>query len=316
MGIRGLAWIAAAALFAGAAPDAVAGPAEDGQQALRAGVALLQDPGGPKYDEAIPLLRQAYELTKSWRILGNLGLCLTKLERIGEAAAIYQRFLADGGSEIDQAERAQIEREIASIRQQAATMALTVSAQKPLRIRDERVKPNGQRVVNTYDAPETNIVLDVMPGEHVFFALQGSKEPRWAIALQPGQKVSHEFGPADAGESELPTRSSTPIIVAGTITAGLAAATAITGVMALRKRDDFDAINGRPGHGEQELLAAHDEADHLGLISSMLFGTALVSAGITTWLVLRPTKPASGAIGSASPWVGPNAFGLSIRGQL
>jgi hypothetical protein len=314
MGTRGFAWIAAAALFA--APDALAGPTEDGQEALRAGVALLQDPGGPKYEEALPHFRQAYELTKSWKVLGNLGLCLTKVERIGEAATIYQRYLADGGSEIDQAERAQIEREIASLRQQAATVSLAAPTQKPLRIRDERVKPNGQRVVNTYDALEANLVLDVMPGEHVFFALQGNNEPRWAIALQPGQKVSHEFSPADAGESELPARSSTPIIVAGTITAGLAAATAVTGVMALRKRDDFDAINGRPGHDEQELLAAHDDATHFGLISSMLLGTTLVSAGITTWLVLRPTKPAGGAIGSASPWVGPNAFGLSIRGQL
>jgi hypothetical protein len=170
--------------------------------------------------------------------------------------------------------------------------------------------------VNGYEAAETSLVVDVAPGEHTFFVSYGNREVGWPIVLQPGQKTSHEFGPADAIESCLPTRSSAPIIVAGTVTVGLAAATAIAGVLALQKRDDFNAINGQPGHGEQELLAARDEATRLGLISSMLFGTTLVSAGITTWLVLRPTKPAAPSVGSASPWVGPNAFGVSIRGNL
>ena len=43
----------------------------EGRKAFSAGVILLQDPDGAKYDEALVQFKRAYELVGSWKVLGN-----------------------------------------------------------------------------------------------------------------------------------------------------------------------------------------------------------------------------------------------------
>src|SRR6266481_4578482 len=50
-----------------------------------AGVNLLRDPDGARYEEAYREFKAAYAASPSYKILGNLGLCAMKLERDGEA---------------------------------------------------------------------------------------------------------------------------------------------------------------------------------------------------------------------------------------
>src|SRR4051812_8414633 len=52
-----------------------------------AGVNLLKDPEGPRYEEAYREFKAAYAASPSYKILGNLGLCAMKLERDEEAIA-------------------------------------------------------------------------------------------------------------------------------------------------------------------------------------------------------------------------------------
>ncbi len=56
-----------------------------------AGVNLLQDPDGARYEEAYREFKAAYAESPSWKILGNLGLASMKLERDGEAIEAYQK---------------------------------------------------------------------------------------------------------------------------------------------------------------------------------------------------------------------------------
>jgi len=55
------------------AGGAASAPAEEGKRAFAVGVALLQDPEGAKYEEAAAQFHRAYELTKSWKVLGTSG---------------------------------------------------------------------------------------------------------------------------------------------------------------------------------------------------------------------------------------------------
>jgi tetratricopeptide (TPR) repeat protein len=76
---------------------------EEARQHFKAGVNLLNDPDGPRYEEAYREFKAAYASSPSYKILGNLGLCAMKLERDGEAIEYYDRYLQEGGKEIDQA---------------------------------------------------------------------------------------------------------------------------------------------------------------------------------------------------------------------
>src|SRR5262245_18752054 len=68
---------------------------------FRAGVNFLQDPDGARYEEAYREFKTAYADSPSWKILGNLGLAAMKLERDGEAIEAYQKYLSEGGTQVD-----------------------------------------------------------------------------------------------------------------------------------------------------------------------------------------------------------------------
>ena len=64
---------------------------EEARLHFNAGVAYLQDPEGERYEEAYAEFKKSYELSKSPKVLGNVGLCAMMLERDGEAIDAYTR---------------------------------------------------------------------------------------------------------------------------------------------------------------------------------------------------------------------------------
>ena len=104
------------------AEDAASDPA---RQQFRAGIAYLEDPEGARYEDAYAAFKKAYELSKSPKVLGNIGLCAMKLERDGEAIEAYQRYLKEV-PDIDPDERAQIEGDLPTLVASAARVAITL----------------------------------------------------------------------------------------------------------------------------------------------------------------------------------------------
>jgi hypothetical protein len=305
---------------------------DPGRQTFSAGVRLLQDPDGARYDDALPLFRKAYELTGSWKVLGNLGLCYMKLERYGEAIATYERYLAEGKGDIDPDERAQVTADLRAMQAQKVTLHLRLEGGGSAQLRDERRRPSGTVLVNSYTlAGSTTLVI--APGEHDFTASAAGRRQAWSIKLEPGSEVAHTFDlrpgasstpspKAPPGERSAPprspSRSRVPAYVAGGVTVLLAGGTAVTGLMMLDRRSHYQAINGQPGHDRAELQSARDDATQLGLISSGLFGATLAGAGVTTWLFLAP--PSGGQTERAGLWIGPwtdgRRAGLVAEGAL
>src|SRR3954464_13556123 len=106
----------AAALFASLTGGALAEPvaraegeavSDKARAHFDAGVSLLLDPDGARYEDAYREFQVAYAASKSPRILGNLGFCAMKLERDSEAIDAYTRYL-DEAPEVDAVEREQI----------------------------------------------------------------------------------------------------------------------------------------------------------------------------------------------------------------
>jgi hypothetical protein len=308
-----------------------AGAEEDpGRQTFSAGVRLLQDPDGARYDDALPLFRKAYELTGSWKVLGNLGLCYMKLERYGEAIATYEQYLAEGKGDIDPDERTQVTADLRTMHAQRVTLHLRLNGISSAQLRDERRRPSGSVLLNTYTLSESTTLV-IAPGDHVFTVSAAGKQQAWSVKLEPASEVAHTFdlGPgaaASTGKARPSERSSTsrpsrvPAYVAGGVTVLLAGGTAVTGMMMLDKRSHFQAINGQPGRDRAELEDAHNAAAELGLISSVLFGATLVGAGVTTWFFVSPpggarTEQARPALWIA-PWTDGRRAGFVAEGAL
>ncbi len=114
---------------------------------IAAGVNLLKDPDGPRYEEAYREFRAAYAASPSYKILGNLGLCAMKLERDEEAIQAYEKYIA-WGKELDPSELAQVKTDLDTLK--AGVAYLTVTSDPPgAKIVDVRLPVRGERVMNT-----------------------------------------------------------------------------------------------------------------------------------------------------------------------
>src|SRR5579859_5544266 len=113
-----LACSASVFLVAGVAGHAVAADApitDEARTHFAAGVNLLRDPDGARYEEAYREFKAAYAASPSYKILGNLGLCAMKLERDGEAIDAYSNYLARA-SDLDPSEAKQVTTDLQTLR--------------------------------------------------------------------------------------------------------------------------------------------------------------------------------------------------------
>ncbi len=314
-----LATAAAAPAYAqGTAPAGEVVVTEEARAKFRAGVALLQDPDGARYEEAYLAFKAAYALSPSPNMLGNLGLTALKLERDGEAIEAYTTYLAKG-SNIDPSERKQIETDLATMKSTLATVKL-VGVPSDAAIVDERVPSRGSPVRNRYAAsagPAT--VLGVRTGLHRFtISKSGFREQVIELDLAPGQAVESTVtlepagGTGAAGGPTGPTGPTegggagqgTPITPEGGdrpgaerpiptgfwvglgITGALAVGTGVVGVLALGQKSSFDEANGVDPVAAQD---ARDTGMVLNITTDVLLGSTIAAGAVTA--ILYFTRP-------------------------
>src|SRR5688500_2081025 len=99
---------------------------EEARQHFAAGVNLLQDPEGARYEEAYREFTAAYRASPSWKILGNLGIAAMKLERDGEAISAFEKYLSGGASALAPEEREQFQRDLNTLKAGVVRITLEV----------------------------------------------------------------------------------------------------------------------------------------------------------------------------------------------
>jgi hypothetical protein len=73
-------------------------PSPEAKKYFQIGVDLLRDPDGAQQEAALKAFRRAYDISPSWKILGNLGLSALELERYTDGIPAYERYLASGAT--------------------------------------------------------------------------------------------------------------------------------------------------------------------------------------------------------------------------
>jgi hypothetical protein len=296
-----------------------------------AGVRLLQDPAGPRYEDAYEEFKAAYATSPSPSMLGNIGLCAMKLERDEEAMRAYESYLEQ--AHIDAAERTQIETDLGTLRAAAVHVSLTLEGSPgvPLaepvtevRITDVRTPVQGSPVTNRYGPFATaTIRVDIHPGHHVVTVKREGYVPAsWELDALPGASLSRALtmakvaaapavvapvapvgvtptvtAPPTARPPDVLTRPTPPVVWAlGGATVVLAAVGATTGAIAVSKHSQFDELNDGTAAHIQEAQTLHDTGERLNVATDVLLGAAIVSAGITIGLyVTRKPVPVPAA---------------------
>jgi hypothetical protein len=323
--MRSRLWIWGALTFVHASRALAAEPApsEDAKRAFAAGVILLKDPDGAKYEDALTQFNKAYRLSKSWKVLGNIGLCSLKLERDGEAIAAYEKYLAQGGKDIEADERVQVERDLAALKAQVVEVRLDLPGGSA-RVLDERAPSQGARITNEYPVAPPAVRLGLHPGRHVITLRLANGDVKWETNLEPSASVSHRFDPV-AQPAPPPDVAASPASSSGLRTAGFVVGglgVAGLGVGAVFGLKTFSAKSDADGHCRGNLcdptgVDLHSNANGYATISDIAFGAGIAALGVGTYLVFfnhSTGEKAGTALGVGSS-VANGRAGLELRGN-
>lgn len=299
---------------------------------FKAGVNLLQDPEGAKYDEAYQQFKAAYEESPSWKILGNLGLAAMNLERYGEAITAFEDYLERGGESLSEQEIAQFNRDLETLR--ASVAYVTITARPGTNLTDVRSSNRGEDIRNYYAIPESGeLTIGMRPGQHKLTAeSEGQEIGTWSVTLESLASVQHSFeseereshatspppDPAQAKKSRVPAYAALGV---GAIGVGAGVAFLIVrGSHDKKAQDQYDDCldSTACGSTEQTTIEGRDQkAATAGTISLISFGVG--AAGLGTGLVLllmgddSGEKPLEAKVGSVkvSPYASASRWGIS-----
>jgi hypothetical protein len=270
---------------------------DDAKKHFAAGVAFLKDPKAPRYEDAYREFKAAYAASPSPRILGNLGLCALQLERDEEAITAYERYLREN-SDVDRDERAQIERDLLTLR--AGLVHVRVTTDPPgATIVDTRLGAHGERVVNTYGPASQPLALGVHAGHHILVArLSGYGDAEWEFEAGGGDLGSHALqlkslaparvqGPDARPVSRTERPIPTSVVVGAGFTVALGVMTTIVGIGALRRHSAYDSANNGTEVDTADRLRS--EGKTLNVATDVLLGVTIV--GALTTLALFVSRP-------------------------
>jgi hypothetical protein len=322
-----LAGLPCAALVLCAGAIAAAGDApitDEARTHFAAGVNLLRDPDGARYEEAYREFKAAYAASPSYKILGNLGLCAMKLERDGEAIEAYTNYLTRS-AELDPTEAKQVTTDLQTLKAGVVKLTLTIDPPGAM-INDARVPVRGERVVNQYGPVNGSIQIGVRAGHHVMTVrLAGMEEATWEFDAPAGAADVKRFSlhkPAAGVPATTAKDTTSPgdrpvpsgVYIGLAATGALAIGGGITGLMAMGKRNDYNAKND--GTNPTAANELRDQGKTLNLVTDVLLGGALVAAGITSVVYFSRPSTSAASIEMPKVAVGKDATTLTVRGTF
>jgi len=309
---RRIGWLTlVAGLFVtGAAAAADEPVSAEALRHFKAGVALLQDPDGARYEDAYREFKAAYATSPSPKILGNIGYCALKLERDGEAIAAYTRYLREV-PDVDPAEAAQIARDVDTLRAGLVHLALTVEGIGAI-VTDKRIPVRGEPITNLYGPVNGSIELGLRPGHHVIQVKVGTDVlETWEFDAQPAANLSRTVARKSAAEASHKRSQVMPWIVTGVGGATLAAG-GVFGLVTLGKVSTIEShCPNNQCPPSYALGPAQDDVRHFVRVTdTLLIGGGVIAAtgvGLLIW---------SSSGGSESPRPSPGAAPAGAQSRL
>ncbi len=284
------------------------------------------------FDAALIELQRAYDLSPSYKILYNVALVYLQLNDFAGSLRNFKKYLDDGGKKIDQKRRAEVEKEIGKLQSRVATVELSVNVEgaevsiddldvgeTPL---DQPLIVNaGKRKISLQKSGYARLtkVIVVAGGDKKKLALtlesgsSGAAPPSSGKPDATGPSALGKPGPARDTKDDGPKRP-VPWLWWG-VTGGLAAGTAVAGVLTLGAQKDLDAKKDAPST-KGELDDAASKTRTLAIVTDVLLVGSVAAGGYATYLTFfaKPADPRKDKTARWAVGVGPSS--VTVAGSF
>jgi hypothetical protein len=275
-------------------------------------------------DAALVEFQGAYQITPSWKILYNIGMVHRDKKDYRQALAAFDRFLLEGGREIDPQKRKEVEKEVATLRGFVGTLSIvTTPPGATVRIDDDPPMTSPSRPITVNSGYHRVIVT--MSGyrdasENVPVA--GQENKRFEIALQPLPPGGTTVVVGPPPEEPSPWDEVSFALIG--VTGALAIGAGITGGLAFAGAQEIPETTFVGDTPSEELESDRTTVQALAITTDVLIGSAaaaLAATFIFTY-VHEPETPEPAPQPGAPPpppvaklRVGPMGAGLAVQGE-
>ena len=260
------------------------------------------------YDAALIEFQRAYELAPSFRILYNIGQVYRQQNDYAGALKSYERYLAEGGKDIDAKRRTEVDGEIGQLRGRVATLQITTSV-------------SGAEVsIDDVSIGRTPLAQPVMvnAGKRRVSAAKAGRVPvtkvvtlAGADALQVDLDLVEPGAPpasAASGKAPAPSAVGPPAVappprvpwIGWALTGAFAVGAGVTGALALKASGDLKNERNDPAASRQNLDSERSKTKTLALVSDVFSGAAVIAGGVSLYFTLR-APPREAPLSASSP---------------
>lgn len=282
---RAQARCVALTIFAAVAASSVSTPARaetsDQVNALfKKGVDFYKE---ADFRAALVEFKRAYDVSNhDYRVLYNVAQCEYQLTNYVGALNAFEKYLADGGSQIKDEKRGEVLSEIAKLKGRVGLVTF-------------KVEPTTAKLTVDGDVAKVGDAVKLNPGSHRVEASEAGFE-RTSESVEVGSgdvrtveiklKKAASSGPAPAGATDTGPSWTGPI-VGFAVTGGLAIGTVVFGVLASGKSSDLADAKKLPNPSPATLKSLDGDVGTFALVTDVFLGATVVAAGISTYLTIR-----------------------------
>lgn len=275
-----------ASVPAGAAPAAATGETSgegpavvEAREHHRRGLELFDE---GDYKLALVEFERAYALVRSYKVLYNIGQVQLQLTHYAKARLALEQYLREGGEGIPEKRRADVERDLATLRTRTATLTIK------LNVPDAEIAIND--VIVGHGALEKSLV-DAGP-LRVVVSKAGYVSQRRELALAGGDDEVVTVNLSTTATPQTSGGLSEPAIISWIATGALATGAVVTGLVANGASSKYDRMRAAPAEGTaderlRELDKQRGLVRGLALTTDILAGAAVVGAGVSLYFTLK-----------------------------
>jgi tetratricopeptide (TPR) repeat protein len=260
---------------------------------------------------------RAYALAPSYKILYNIGLSYEQLGDYVQAQTTLQRYLDLGGTEIQDARRSEVAKELAQIRPRIARV--TVKTNVPgteLFVDDVCGTDSNSGNINCGSLDGTSREVLMNPGRRRVTLRHTGYLPNTVSVTVAGSdrtEVSIELSALPKYEERNPYLL--PMWIGWGVTFGGVVTTAVAGGLALKASSDLQKATDAFGATRQDLDDKRSKQNTLRTVADVALAGTIVAAGVSTYFTIRALnwKTAEGNKESGNVQVGLGSVAFSGR---
>ncbi|MFO0761190.1 MAG: PEGA domain-containing protein [Byssovorax sp.] len=282
------------------------------------------------YQAALIEFRRAYELAPNFNVLYNIGQVYFQLQDYPNALNALERYLSEGGNNVPNSRRGEVEKDIEKLKSRVANLDINVNVpdaeialddvpigksplSKPVMVSAGKHK----LVISKSGFASVTRVVEVASGETPKIPVELVENKGPVINIEPPPTATVTAPPPPTATVTAPPPAEPPppksIPWAGwAVTGGLTVGAVVTGVLALGASSDLKTERENGNATSESLKSASDKAKTFALVTDILAGGAIVAGGVTLYFTLAspspPEKPKPGAPAahrSPSPFIAP-----------